>query len=218
MRLFRRSTLYFYFLRISILSVVALVVAAFILVRSSTTIIAPADPVAPVTVYITDYGYHRRLVLPTSQGKLLQYTYGDWDYFALNRQNWNNAIAALLIPTQGTLGRREFKDLAQLRQTLGLDWQDILLSLEVSSSRVFSLEQSLDIRFNQNIDTSIFNPHNSLTLVKDERNYSLWHNSNHELVSWLESLDCQVRGFVTLPNLQLQDTVSIEFPYYSHSK
>ena len=151
MRLFRRSTLCFYFLRISILSVVALVVAAFILVRSPTTIIAPADPVAPVTVYITDYGYHRRLVLPTSQGKFLQYAYGDWDYFALNRQNWNNAVAALLIPTQGTLGRREFKDLAQLRQTLGLDWQDILLSLEVSSIRVFSLEQSLDIRFNRTL-------------------------------------------------------------------
>jgi hypothetical protein len=169
-------------------------------------IIPPTAPVEPITVYITDYGYHGRLVLPSRQGGFFQYAYGDWNYFALERQNWHNAIAALLIPTQGTLGRRKFNDISELRQTLGANWQDFLLSFEVATSKAFDLEQSLDARFNQNINTSVFNPYNGLTFVKDEQNYTLLHNSNHELVSWLEALDCQVRGFPTLPNFKIQDT------------
>lgn len=206
MGLFRRSTLCLRSLTIFILLIVALVVAVFILVCSPTIIISPTAPVAPITVYVTDYGYHGRLILPARQGGLFQYAYGDWDYFALEKQNWNNALAALLIPTQGTLGRRKFKDLAELRQILGPDWQEFLLSFEVATSKALNLEKSLDVRFNQNIDTSVFNPHNGLTFVKDERNYTLLHNSNHELVSWLENLNCRVKGFVALPNFQLQDT------------
>jgi hypothetical protein len=192
-------------LKIILLSILALVVVVFILAYSPTWIVPPTAPVDPITVYITDYGYHSRLVLPSRQGGLVQYAYGDWDYFALERQNWHNAIAALLIPTQGTLGRRKFNDLGELRQILGPNWQDFLLSFEVATSKAFDLEESLDVRFNQNIHTSVFNPHNGLTFVKDDRDYTLFHNSNHELVGWLEDLDCRVQGFPTLPNFQLQD-------------
>jgi hypothetical protein len=205
MEWFRKSLICSRSLTRLILSIVALVIVASILIYSPTTIAPPTAPVAPTTVYVIDYGYHGRLILPAHQGGLLQYAYGDWNYFALERQNWNNALAALLIPTQGTLGRRKFKELAELRQVLGPDWQDILLSFEVASSKALHLEESLEVRFHQNMDTSVFNPHNGLTFVKDERDYSLLHNSNHELVSWLEALDCRVEGFVALPNFQLQE-------------
>lgn len=206
MGLFRRSHICSRSLKIIFLSILALVVVVFILAYSPTLIIPPTAPVDPITVYVTDYGYHGRLVLPSRQGGLFQYSYGDWDYFALERQNWHNAIAALLIPTQGTLGRRKFKDLTELQQTLGPDWQNFLLSFEVATSKAFDLEESLGARFNQNIDTSVFNPYNGLTFVKDDRDYTLLHNSNHELVGWLQELDCQVRGFPTLPNFQIQET------------
>ncbi|MGF1539911.1 MAG: DUF2459 domain-containing protein [Pleurocapsa sp.] len=196
------------FLKIIFLSILTLVVVAFILVYSPTLIIPPANPVEPITVYITDYGYHRRLVIPSRQGGLVQYAYGDWNYFALERQDWHNGISALLIPTQGTLGRRKFNDLADLRQTLAPNWQDFLLSFEVIASKAFDLEESLNLRFNRNIDTSIFNPYNGLTFVKDKQNYTLLHNSNHELVGWLKALDCRIQGFVTLPNFQIQDQKS----------
>ncbi|MEM8832351.1 MAG: DUF2459 domain-containing protein [Cyanobacteria bacterium P01_G01_bin.19] len=198
MRLFR-------LLKVFALSIVTLVIVVAIAIGSPTTIVAPINPADPTTVYIADFGYHGKLILPTHKDELLQYAYGDWNYFALNRQNWNNALAALLIPTQGTLGRRKFKDLTELQQSLGLDWQNILFSLEVPRNRVLSLEKSLDTRFNQKLNTSVFNPHFGLTFVKDERDYTLWHNSNHELISWFENLGCQVRGFRTLPNFQPQN-------------
>ncbi|MBE9167218.1 DUF2459 domain-containing protein [Pleurocapsales cyanobacterium LEGE 06147] len=205
MGLYLRSYLCSRSLKIILLSISALVVVVFVLAYSPTWIVPPTAPIAPITVYVTDYGYHGRLVLPSRQGGLVQYAYGDWDYFALERQNWNKAIAALLIPTQGTLGRRRIKDFAELRQILGPDWQDILLSFEVATSKAFHLEESLDVRFDRNIDTRVFNPHNGLTFVKDEWDYTLLHNSNHELVEWLEDLDCRVKGFPTLPNFQIQE-------------
>jgi hypothetical protein len=206
MRLFCRSHRCSRFFKLIFLSILALVVIIFILAYSPTLIVPPPAPVEPITVYITDYSYHGRLVLPSRQGGFFQYSYGDWDYFALEQQNWHNAIAALLIPTQGTLGRRKFDDLVELRQVLGPHWQDFLLSFEVATSKALDLEQSLDARFKQNIHTSVFNPNNGLTFVKDDQDYTLLHNSNNELVGWLEDLDCQVRGFATLPNFRVQNT------------
>lgn len=95
MRLFRKRALYFRFLKVFALSIVTLVIVVAIAIGSPTTIDKAIDPIDPITIYITDFGYHSRLILPTRQGRLLQYAYGDWDYFALNQQNWNNAIAII---------------------------------------------------------------------------------------------------------------------------
>ena len=75
MGLFRRSTLCLRSLTIFILSIVALVVAVFILVCSPTMIISPTAPVAPITVYVTDYGYHGRLILPARQDRQVNGNY-----------------------------------------------------------------------------------------------------------------------------------------------
>lgn len=196
---------------------------------SPTFIISPTAPVAPVTVYVIDYGYHSRLVLPDGEGKLVQYAYGDWRYFALNRQNLGNGIAALLYPTQGTIGRREFNNLAEFQRQLKRDQpegqgerlerhlettgdaspsraslRNTLLGFEVSAAKADQLLKLLDRRFRQNLPMRVKNSRNHLTFVPDDRDYILFHNSNHELVTWLKALDCRVEGFVALPNFQVK--------------
>jgi hypothetical protein len=188
----RRITLF-------ILSVVAAI--ALILIASPAVIIPPPKPVQPVTVYVIDQGLHSRLVLPDGDNKLIQYAYGDWRYFALNQQNLGSGIAALLIPTQGTLGRREYQDLIEMKQTLNSN--NSVLSFPVAQLEVIQLKKSLDQRFNQNIATQIFNPINKMYFVQDDLDYTLYHNSNHELVVWLEALDCRVEGFVLLADFKI---------------
>jgi len=204
MKLFRRNRIFSRYTAIVILSVLALVLIGCALIRSPTLIIPPTDPVNPTTVYVINYGYHSRLILPDRQDGLLQYTYGDWHYFALNQQNLRDGLAALLIPTTGTLGRKRANDITELQQELGSDWQDTLLSFEVARTQAAQLLESLHERFNQNIDTRIVTSRNNLAFVQDEQEYTLFHNSNHELVNWLEALDCQVEGFITLPNFQVK--------------
>lgn len=74
----------------------------------------------------------------------------------------------------------------------------------MAKAKALQLAQALDQRFNRNIDTRIENPQTGLTLVKDEQEYTMLHNSNHELVEWLEQLDCQVEGFVMWSNFQVK--------------
>ena len=180
-----------------------LVIVGFILLSSPTFIIPPTTPTAPVTVYVIDYGYHSRLVLPDGEGKFVQYAYGDWRYFALNRQNLVNGIAALLYPTQGTIGRRQFDNLAEFQEQLKSN-RDTLLGFEVAEAKADQLLKLLDRRFRQNLPMQVKNPRNHLTFVPDDRDYIMFHNSNHELVKWLQNLDCRVKGFVALPNFQVK--------------
>ncbi|TVP62043.1 MAG: DUF2459 domain-containing protein [Nodularia sp. (in: Bacteria)] len=175
-----------------------------VLIASPAVIIPPVDPVQPVTVYVVDLGLHSRLVLPDGDDGLVQYAYGDWRYFALNQQDLGSGIAALLIPTQGTLGRRKYQNIAQLQQAM--DGDITMLNFAVPRAKATRLQKLLDKRFNQNIATQIFNRVNQMNFVQDDLDYTLYHNSNHEVVVWLQNLDCRVEGFVLLADFQVQSS------------
>lgn len=189
--------------RIAILILAVVASVSLVWIFSPATIIPPADPADPVTVHVVDYGFHSRLVLPDGDGKLIQYAYGDWNYFALNQQDWSDGAAALLVPTQGTLGRRKFSNITELRQMIDRG-DNTLLNFEVAGAKAIQLLASLDERFNRNINTRVENPLIEMTLVQDDQDYTLFHNSNHELVLWLKDLDCRVEGFVMWANFQVK--------------
>src|SRR3954453_12581474 len=64
----------------------------------------------PTTVYLTNYGRHASLILPTSPGTLTEYSYGDWTFYAEGKTTPPNAIAALFWSRQSALGRRSLVD------------------------------------------------------------------------------------------------------------
>ncbi|MEB3337096.1 MAG: hypothetical protein VKJ46_06520 [Leptolyngbyaceae bacterium] len=166
------------------------------------TILPPEHVDHPVTIYVADYGLHSRLVLPDIGRQWIQYAYGDWNYYALNRQGLTDGIAALLLPTPGTLGRRSFATLDEMRVASQQD-NATLIHLAVSSERVAQLLISLNHRFEGQIAVRTQNPRTGLTLVQDAQKYTVMHNSNHELVQWLKELDCQVTGFVLWSNFRV---------------
>lgn len=189
--------------RLTILVMAGLVSVFLIWVLSPTVIIPPTKPVTPVVVYVVKLGFHSRLVLPNRRGGLIQYAYGDWNYFGLNQQDWHDGLAALLIPTPGTLGRRQFNNFGQLQQLVEQP-DDAILSFAVAEVKIGQLLQILNDRYQRHIETQVINPQSQLALVQDDRNYTLLHNSNHELVMWLKVLDCQVQGFTTLAKFQVK--------------
>src|SRR4051794_37158104 len=42
----------------------------------------PANVRDPVPIYVTDYGRHSTLLLPTDDGRLEEFAFGDWDWLA----------------------------------------------------------------------------------------------------------------------------------------
>jgi Protein of unknown function (DUF2459) len=163
------------------------------------TIIPPSNPINSVNVYLIDYGFHSRLILPNDRDKCLEYAYGDWQYFALNKQDWLTGAAALFLPTQAALGRK-FRNCDRL-YLLAARKDNSLLSITVEKARVDRLLKLLNAHFDRPT-IQIENPHTGMTLVPYNRPYTVLHNSNHELVRWLQDLGCRVEGFVLWANFK----------------
>ncbi|WP_414573744.1 DUF2459 domain-containing protein [Nostoc sp. CCY 9925] len=190
--------------RIIILILTVVTSILLVCIFTPRVIIPPTDTEQAIAVYVLDFYWHSELVLPNSKGGLIVYAYGDWNYFALNKQDFHNGLAALFIPTKGALGRRKFSNIDQLREMVAKK-NAKLLSFEVAQTKAMQLVKSLDKRFMKNIDTLIENDLIGLTFVQEEQKYTILHNSNHELVAWLKDLECQVNGLVMWANFRVHN-------------
>ncbi len=71
------------------------------------------------------------------------------------------------------------------------------------AERIDTLRDSLDLKWKENFDPSIYKSWNDLEFVPYEARYHLFSNSNHRTARWLEELGCEVRGFSILSNFRL---------------
>src|SRR5436189_530501 len=116
-----------------VLSVVALVGGC------ATRVVPPANPVNPVAVYITDYGRHSSILLPMGDGHLVEYSYGDWEFYALNRYKWYIGATKLVLSDGSGLGRRILPnpgDDAALQKMIS---SKRLLRVEIEQGKVMDL-------------------------------------------------------------------------------
>lgn len=160
----------------------------------SATIVPPAHPVDPVPVFVTDYGRHSSVVMPDVDGHLVEYAWGDWDWFALEKTSIWNGILALFCSEGAALGTRRLDaspDNPDLPHVLACEH---LLRFDADRARVDGLLQSLHARFERHIDTEVYNRAASLTLVRDDEHYAGWHNCNHVTAEWLKDLGCSIEG------------------------
>src|SRR6266487_4116061 len=117
----------------------------------ATRVVPPANPVNPVAVYITDYGRHSSILLPMGDGHLMEYSYGDWEFYALNKYKWYIGASKLF-----------FSDGSGLRR------------VDIEQSKVSDLLEELDRRYSAKIETMIYNDYGHNYFVKDESHYWLF--------------------------------------------
>ncbi len=160
----------------------------------ATTIVPPADPPDPVEVLLVDHGKHASLVMPRRDGSRVQYAYGDWNYFALNKTGLGNALAAALWPTRGALGRHELPH-EQYSGDPGKHYAaEKIMRIMVSRKKVDALLAELDSIYDANIDSKVHNDWLQLDLVHAPEKYTALNNSNGVTARWLEQLGCRVSG------------------------
>jgi len=158
------------------------------------TTVVPPRPADPATVYLVDYGRTTSLVLTVAENRMVAYAYGDWTYYALRKQGPFESIAALLWPTQGTLGRKEINgpsNVATVRRELGLELEEIH-QFEVERSALARLHAKLDGLYNDQLGTAVESY--GMTFVHHPKPYTYWSNSNHVTAEWLRELGCETRG------------------------
>lgn len=159
-------------------------------------IVPPATVHQPATVYLLDHGRTPSLVLPTDDGRMVRYAYGDWRYYALRKNDFFHGVAALLWPTQGALGRRELPGpptLESVRQQVAVGCENVY-AIDVEQSKATELREKLDALFESNRGTLVFNEPYDLEFVHHPRSYTLLHDSNRAVAAWLRELGCDVDG------------------------
>src|SRR5207237_1288592 len=108
------------------------------------------SPAESVPVLVADYGYHSTIILPKSDGGLVEYAYGDWHYFGQSHKSLGSALHALFASDQATLGRRVLeREINQpgLKEAIGAE---TILSFRAPRDKVERLERALEQRFSQN--------------------------------------------------------------------
>lgn len=173
---------------------------------TATIIPPPTQGRDVVPVQVADYGYHSTIVIPKSSGRgLIEYAYGDWEFFGQNQKSLSTGVHALFASDQATLGRRTLDrppDQPGLREALGAK---AVLRFDAPRDKVAALERELEKRFSVRLDTIQYSPVHHLYFVKDDEPYGLTHNCNHFTAEWLERLGCRVEGFRMASNFRLNE-------------
>ena len=177
------------------MSTLLMIVAAGALPACTTTVVQPDSPAAPVQVFIVDHGRTSSLVIPSEDGGMLRYAYGDWNYYALGKTDLWHGIAALLWPTRSGLGRASLQGPATVESVQRqVTSAHLVLPVNVEHARVLAFEQEMEALYHSRQATEVENPLYGLTFVYHPRPYTYFWNSNHAVASWLRALGCETHG------------------------
>lgn len=169
---------------------------AALLMGCSAHLTLPPPPEQPRAVVLLDHGRHTSLVLTDAAATPWRYAYGDWRWYVEGERGAGAAVRALMRQSDAALGRR-----ALVAPDEGGDWQPQVGSLivgavafDAEASRVDALLARLDAVFEAAEAAPVAVPHLQLDVVPHPVDYTLGHNSNHQVAEWLRALGVEVRG------------------------
>ena len=180
-----------------------LLLAAFGLGGCQHVIEPPVSVSDPVRVFVIDYGRHASLALPKEDPGLVEWSWGDWNWFALERTGPVEGLQALFASHRSTLSRRELAPAQSADDLAARLGAEEVLSLHVERERARALLRHLEARWLRRRGEAVTHA-SGRVFVPDDRRYSLFNNSVHELARWLEALGADVSGTGVTANFKLR--------------
>lgn len=163
---------------------------------SCATVITPQAGLSePVDVFVVDHGRTTSLIIPASDGRLLRYAYGDWNWYALGHHGSWNGISALFWPSEAGFGRGVLEGPATIDGIRARIRAEEILPVPVDRTRLRAFEKRMEALYDSGRDGEVSNPEVGLSFVHDPQPYSAFSNSNHAVASWLRELGSKTRGF-----------------------
>lgn len=164
------------------------------LVGCTTTIVPPRSPDSPVPVYVVDHGRHSSLLFSQiDPARMIEYTYGEWAWFAQNEAGSARFAPTLFWPTQGTLGRRSISIEADVATVRARFKNELVYPVFVSRAKRDALLRKLDVEFHARIDTRFYQPAFETEFVHSDEDFHAFNNCNHATRAWLRELGCEAR-------------------------
>ena len=164
---------------------------AGLLVGCVNRITPPPSTREPTTVYIVDYGVHASLLLPRDSQTHVEYAFGEWEWFALDHDDWYRAIPLAVGSHPGALGRRRVSA-ADESAIAGELHPKALYPVTLDRSAVDALLQSLDTAFDAQNARQVYGVKACLDFVPSERTYGLFQNCNTVVADWLGEAGCEI--------------------------
>lgn len=162
----------------------------------------PVEVRDPARVYVIDYGRHASLALPRDDSSLVEWSWGDWNWFARERTDFGTGFQALFASPRSTLSRREIAPIpSDLRARVGASE---VIPLTVERQRSDALLARLESRWERGKGQALSHA-DGRVFVPDPARYSLTNNSVHELARWLEQLGVEVRGSALTANFAVEE-------------
>jgi hypothetical protein len=166
----------------------------------------------PVSIYLTDYGRHTSLIMPVSDSMLVEYAFGDWDWFAANQNDSFSGVRALTFSRGSTLGRRFYVNTDDLNELRRLSNAKRLARLTAPRERVKRLTDRLDRAYMKHIETWRFNELTHLDHVRSDRHYWGLDNCNQLTATWLRELGLEVSGISVFSNFKAPSATQVQQP------
>jgi len=154
----------------------------------------PGSPPRATPVYLVKEAMHVGVVLPAaSGGGFVEYGFGDWDWFGKGEVGSWNGTAAVLWPTQGALGRREWA----VATEEALRERAYFLELErfdVDADRAAALRERLRAEWEagQAITPPGGETSRRFEMVVHDQDYWFVNNCADVCAAWMEDLGCTV--------------------------
>ena len=165
----------------------------------------PASVSKPVGVFVIDYGRHASLAMPhEEESGLVEWSWGDWNWFALERTGARQGLQALFAASPSTLSRRELAPVEDADELAARVGAEEVLTLNVEQERVWALLDHLEARWRRRLDEAVMHPSGRVFVPEDKR-YNLFNNSAHEVARWLEALGAKVSGTSFTANFKLRE-------------
>jgi hypothetical protein len=178
-------------------AITATSVALFLSGCVTTVLIPPQDPDNPSTVFLIDHGRHSSLVIPTDDGQLVRYAYGDWRYYADQDTSLRAGAMALLWPTAATLARGELEGPAEvevLRAQLRVGVETVY-AFEVAGADADRLRVYLDGVHERGVTWHQYVAAYDMTFAPHPEPYTFANNSATMIARWMEELGVDVDGW-----------------------
>ncbi len=179
--------------------------APVFLVGCAWRVALPEDVRNPAPVVLTDYGRHTRLALPKEGGEMVEYGFGNWNYYALARRGPISSLRAVTGLGPAALARRRLPDIEGEGPSRLWDYGRRSVLFYAEAERVADLREVIELAWRENDVPERYHSRGPLEFVQYDATYHLFRNSNHKTAEWLEALGCRVRGSPILSNFRIDD-------------
>ncbi|MCP4408999.1 MAG: hypothetical protein GY807_14820 [Gammaproteobacteria bacterium] len=179
----------------SILDIAFIFLISILICSCSTTVVLPENDSPTTKMYLlkyTTWGHHSLAFY--QEGKLIEYTFGDWELFALNKRDGWTAWKNMTFLTQGALGKKVVSWSPGQPICENFRDCDVAVAFQAPEEKVTELFIKLQRIYAENSDSEIFNQEEGIYFVKYDKSYWSFHNCNHEIADWLEQLGGEVSG------------------------